>query len=77
MKSIKPVQERVQLWYGDNDQMKNAAVGNLYENLQINPLAGCLPALAQIPIFLGVYYSVTSIAKAAIIQVRARGRGWG
>ena len=29
MKSIKPVQERVQLWYGDNDQMKNAAVGNL------------------------------------------------
>ena len=48
-----------------------------YENLQINPLAGCLPALAQIPIFLGVYYSVTSIAKAAIIQVRARGRGWG
>lgn len=68
MKSIKPVQERVQLWYGDNDQMKNAAVGNLYENLNINPLAGCLPALAQIPVFLGVYYSVTSIAKAAIIQ---------
>jgi YidC/Oxa1 family membrane protein insertase len=68
MKSIKPVQERVQLWYGDNDQMKNAAVGNLYENLDINPLAGCLPALAQIPVFLGVYYSVTSIAKAAIIQ---------
>ena len=68
MKSIKPVQERVQLWYGDNDQMKNAAVGNLYENLDINPLAGCLPALAQIPIFLGVYYSVTSIAKAAIVQ---------
>ena len=69
----------MQLWYGDNDQMKNAAVGNLYENLQINPLAGCLPALAQIPIFLGVYYSVTSIAKAAIIQVRrrVRGRGWG
>ena len=32
MKSIKPVQERVQLWYGDNDQMKNAAVGNLCAN---------------------------------------------
>jgi len=68
MKSIKPVQDRVQLWYGDNDQIKNAAVGNLYENLDVNPLAGCLPALAQIPVFLGVYYSVTSIAKAAIIQ---------
>ena len=26
------MQERVQLWYGDNDQMKNAAVGNLYAN---------------------------------------------
>ena len=68
MKSIKPQQERVQLWYGDNDQMKNAMVGNLYAELDINPLAGCLPALAQIPIFLGVYYSVTEIAQAAQIQ---------
>ena len=71
MKSIKPAQERVTTWYGDNDQIKNAAVGNLYDNLNINPLAGCLPALAQIPVFLGVYYSVTSIAKAAIIQAGA------
>lgn len=68
MKSIKPQQDRVQLWYGDNDQMKNAMVGNLYAELDINPLAGCLPALAQIPVFLGVYYSVTEIAKEAQIQ---------
>ena len=68
MKSIKPQQDRVQLWYGDNAEMKNAMVGNLYAELDINPLAGCLPALAQIPIFLGVYYSVTEIAKEAQIQ---------
>jgi len=34
----------------------------------VNPLAGCLPSLAQIPVFLGVYYSVTSIAKAKVFE---------
>jgi YidC/Oxa1 family membrane protein insertase len=40
--------------------------GNLFESQNVNPLAGCLPSLAQIPVFLGVYYSVTAIAKAKI-----------
>lgn len=68
MKSIKPTQELVNKWYGDNKQLKQAAVGALFENLNLNPLAGCLPSLAQIPVFLGVYYSVTSIAKAKIYE---------
>ena len=40
----------------------------LFEKNNVNPLAGCLPSLAQIPVFLGVYYSVTSIAKAKIFS---------
>jgi len=42
--------------------------GALFEKNNVNPLAGCLPSLAQIPVFLGVYYSVTSIAKAKIFS---------
>jgi len=64
MKSIKPQQDLVNEWYQDNAQMKNMATADLFEKLNVNPLAGCLPSLAQIPVFLGVYYSVTSIAKA-------------
>ena len=66
MRAIKPDQDRVRKWYGDNNQFMQAAIGDLFERVNINPLAGCLPSLAQIPVFLGVYYSVTSIAKAKI-----------
>ena len=66
MKEITPQQKRVRTWYADNKQLLNVEVGSLFERLKVNPLAGCLPALAQIPVFLGVYYSVTSIAQAKI-----------
>ena len=66
MKSMKPQQDIVRKWYGDNKDLLNVEIGALFEKYNVNPLAGCLPALAQIPICLGVYYSVTSIAKAEI-----------
>jgi len=66
MKAIKPQQDLIKKWYADNNQIQQIETGNLFERLNVNPLAGCLPSLAQIPIFLGVYYSVTSIAKAKI-----------
>lgn len=66
MKAIKPQQDIVNKWYGDNSQFKNSNLADLFEKVDVNPLAGCLPALAQIPVFLGVYYSVTSIAKAKV-----------
>jgi len=66
MKAIKPQQDLVRKWYGDNKDMLNIQTGALFEKNNVNPLAGCLPAIVQIPVFLGVYYSVTSIAKAKI-----------
>jgi len=66
MKAMKPQQDLVRKWYGDNKELLNIEIGSLFEKNDVNPLAGCLPSLAQIPVFLGVYYSVTSIAKAKI-----------
>ena len=66
MKAMKPQQDLVRTWYGDNKEMLNIQTGVLFEKFDVNPLAGCLPSLAQIPVFLGVYYSVTSIAKAKV-----------
>jgi YidC/Oxa1 family membrane protein insertase len=34
-----------------------------YQVNEINPLAGCLPSLAQIPIFIGLYRAVLDLAK--------------
>jgi len=68
MKAIKPQQDLLNKWYADNTQFKNNEIGTLFEKVDVNPLAGCLPSLAQIPVFLGVYYSVTAIAKAKIFD---------
>eukprot|EP00310_Coccolithus_braarudii_P015905 CAMPEP_0183353502 /NCGR_PEP_ID=MMETSP0164_2-20130417/33288_1 /TAXON_ID=221442 /ORGANISM="Coccolithus pelagicus ssp braarudi, Strain PLY182g" /LENGTH=395 /DNA_ID=CAMNT_0025526177 /DNA_START=27 /DNA_END=1214 /DNA_ORIENTATION=- len=68
MKTVQPQQKLVSKWYGDNSNIQNQEVGSLFERLNVNPLSGCLPSLAQIPVFLGVYYSVTSIAKAKIFN---------
>jgi len=68
VKALKPQQDLVREWYGDNTQFLNMQVGMLYEKNDVNPLGGCLPSLVQIPVFLGVYYSVTAIAKAQLIN---------
>jgi YidC/Oxa1 family membrane protein insertase len=68
MKSMKPQQDIIRKWYGDNSDLLNLEIGMLFEKFNVNPLAGCLPSLAQIPVFLGVYYSVTSIARAKIFD---------
>lgn len=68
IKAMKPQQDLIKKWYGDNKDMLNIQLGVLFDRFDANPLAGCLPSFAQIPIFLGVYYTVTEVAKAKIIQ---------
>ena len=58
MKAIQPQLNNVKKWYGDNRDLMNLETGLLFEKLNVNPLAGLLPSLVQIPVFLGVYYSV-------------------
>jgi len=41
----------------------NQKIAEVYQTNQINPLAGCIPALVQIPIFIGLYRAVLNLAK--------------
>lgn len=41
--------------YKDNSEKLNKEMMKLYQEHQINPFAGCLPILIQIPIFFGLY----------------------
>jgi YidC/Oxa1 family membrane protein insertase len=66
LRAMKPQQDLIRKWYADNENTANIQIGTLFDKYDVNPLSGCLPSLAQIPIFLGVYYSVTAIAKAEI-----------
>jgi YidC/Oxa1 family membrane protein insertase len=41
--------------YKDNSEKLNKEMMKLYQEHQINPFAGCLPILIQIPVFFGLY----------------------
>jgi YidC/Oxa1 family membrane protein insertase len=41
----------------------NQKIAELYQQNEVNPLAGCLPSLVQIPVFIGLYRSVLDLAK--------------
>ncbi|CAM9891073.1 unnamed protein product [Phaeothamnion confervicola] len=46
-----------------NPEAANKAIADLYQQEEINPLAGCLPTIAQIPIFISLYRALLNLAK--------------
>jgi YidC/Oxa1 family membrane protein insertase len=41
----------------------NQKIAEVYQTNQVNPLAGCIPSLVQIPVFIGLYRAVLDLAK--------------
>lgn len=46
--------------YKDQPQKLQEEMMKLYRDYDVNPLGGCLPLLAQMPIFIGFYYMLLS-----------------
>ena len=63
MQAIQPAAKALQDKYKDRDPARlNQELQALYQDNQVNPLAGCLPAFAQIPLFIGLYRSLLNLA---------------
>jgi YidC/Oxa1 family membrane protein insertase len=45
--------------YGDDRQKLQMATMELYKKEKVNPAAGCLPVLIQMPIFLALYWMLS------------------
>ena len=41
----------------------NQKISEIYQTNDVNPLAGCVPSILQIPIFIGLYRAVLTLAK--------------
>lgn len=54
MKKLQPEMEKIRSRYSDKMEQQKALM-DLYKNEKINPLAGCLPVLVQIPVFFALY----------------------
>lgn len=55
MRKIQPRMQEVRELYGDDRARLQAAIFELYQKENVNPMAGCLPLLIQIPIFFALY----------------------
>jgi len=62
MKALKPYIKEVKEKFKDNENMKNKALGKLFEDANQNPLSGCAVSLAQLPILLGLYRGIRLLA---------------
>ena len=55
MRKLQPLMEKIKEQNKDDPQAQQKATMELYQKEKINPLAGCLPILVQIPVFYALY----------------------
>ena len=55
MKAVQPEMMAIRERYADDKMKQQQALMELYKKEQINPLAGCLPILVQVPVFFALY----------------------
>jgi YidC/Oxa1 family membrane protein insertase len=55
MKAVQPQMMELRERYADDKVKQQQALMELYKQERINPLAGCLPILIQIPVFFALY----------------------
>ena len=55
MQRIQPELKKIQEKFKDDRERLNREVMEVYRRHKVNPLAGCLPMLLQLPVFLGLY----------------------
>jgi YidC/Oxa1 family membrane protein insertase len=55
MKALKPELDELKEKYGDDPQKIQMKSMEVYRSFGVNPLAGCVPMLAQMPVFLALY----------------------
>jgi YidC/Oxa1 family membrane protein insertase len=53
-----PQMKEIQKKYKGDKQKQNEELMKFYRENQINPAASCLPMLAQLPVFIALYYSL-------------------
>jgi YidC/Oxa1 family membrane protein insertase len=56
MKTLQPRIKNLQETYADDREKLGRAMMELYKREKINPVAGCLPIIIQIPVFLAFYW---------------------
>jgi len=71
MQRIQPLVSEIRTKYKDKPQKMNQETMALYREHKVNPMAGCLPMLVQMPIFIGLF----TVLRSAV-ELRFAGFLW-
>ena len=55
MQKLQPLMKEVQKKYADDKEKQSQEMMKLYQEHKVNPFAGCLPVLLQMPLFIGFF----------------------
>ena len=69
MVSVAPELKKIQEKYKDDKRRQQQELMKFYAESKINPFASCLPAVAQLPVFLGLFYLLQSDLRLEICGV--------
>jgi YidC/Oxa1 family membrane protein insertase len=58
MRKVQPEMEKLRERYKDDKMKQQQELMELYKREKLNPLAGCLPMLIQIPVFFALYQTL-------------------
>ncbi len=62
MQELQPKIKELQKKHGKDRQRLSQETMRLYSQHRVNPMAGCLPMILQIPIFLGLYNAIRNLS---------------
>ncbi|GMI46361.1 hypothetical protein TrCOL_g393 [Triparma columacea] len=68
MQNLQPKIKEIQSKYQSNPEVMNQQIASIYQDNEVNPLAGCVPSLIQLPVFIGLYRAVTELAKQDLME---------
>jgi len=63
MMAIQPKMKEIQEKYKFDKVRLNQELAKLYQEQHVNPMAGCLPLLIQMPILFGIYYGIQDLKR--------------
>ncbi|KAK9090247.1 hypothetical protein Sjap_023424 [Stephania japonica] len=67
MRSLQPQVKAVQQRYAGDQERIQRETARLYKLAGVNPLAGCLPTLATIPVWIGLYRALSNVANEGLL----------
>ncbi len=62
--ALQPQLAEIRRKYGKDQQAQALAMQALYKEYGINPAAGCLPLLIQLPVLYGLFYALSDVVRS-------------